>query len=67
MGGSKQNSIEKDDDGSYLLSMRGPSTIYKIGQDGKVAWRMAYNDDLSDFEMDDNTKFIFQHDARKYH
>lgn len=47
--------------------MRGPSTVYKIGQDGKVAWRLAYNDDMSDFDVDDNAKFAFQHDARKFH
>lgn len=54
--------MEKDDDGSYLISLRGPSTIYKISQDGDILWRLGGQN--SSFAMGDNTSFHYQHDAR---
>ncbi|KAK3380581.1 ASST-domain-containing protein [Lasiosphaeria ovina] len=36
------NSIDKDDEGNYLLSGRHTSTIYKVsGRDGRVIWQLG--------------------------
>ncbi|ETN37206.1 uncharacterized protein HMPREF1541_08196 [Cyphellophora europaea CBS 101466] len=56
------NSIDKNDDGDYLISARHVSAVYKIsGQDGHIIWRL--NGAKSDFHLD-NFGFSFQHDAR---
>lgn len=55
------NSIDKDAEGDFLVSMRYTSTIYKIsGRDGSVIWRLGGKQ--SDFQQDFN--FSSQHFAR---
>ncbi|KAE8370903.1 ASST-domain-containing protein [Aspergillus caelatus] len=55
------NSIDKDDDGNYLVSSRHFSTIFKInGTDGSIIWQLGGNH--STFTQD--FTFGFQHDAR---
>lgn len=56
------NSIDKNEDGDYLVSARHVSCIYKIsGQDGRIIWRL--NGAKSDYYLD-GFQFSFQHDAR---
>ncbi|KAK5036439.1 hypothetical protein LTS07_002166 [Exophiala sideris] len=56
------NSIDKNDDGDYLISARHTSAVYKIsGKDGHVIWRL--NGAKSDYHLDSFT-FSSQHDAR---
>lgn len=56
-------SVEKDDDGSYLVSLRGPSAVYKINEtDGSVVWRLGGS--KSDFDLGDDATFWYQHHAR---
>lgn len=61
------NSVDKSSfDGSYLVSARHVSTIYKVdGKTGEVVWRLGgkKNDYKYDNELGD-IKFGFQHDAR---
>lgn len=55
------NSVDKQADGNYLVSMRFTNTIYLIsGNDGTILWRLGGNE--TDFDQD----FIFskQHDAK---
>ncbi|KAJ5148842.1 hypothetical protein N7448_000420 [Penicillium atrosanguineum] len=55
------NSVDKQADGHYLVSMRFTNTIYLIsGIDGKILWRLGGSE--TDFDQD----FVFskQHDAR---
>ncbi|KAE8377965.1 ASST-domain-containing protein [Aspergillus bertholletiae] len=55
------NSIDKGNDGSYLVSSRHFSTIFKInGTDGSIIWQLGGN--RSTFTQD--FTFGFQHDAR---
>ncbi|GAA5824579.1 hypothetical protein JCM11251_000483 [Rhodosporidiobolus azoricus] len=57
------NSVEKESTGNYLVSMRGPSTIYYIdGQSGEIIWRLSGKE--SNFTMGTNATFWYQHDAR---
>lgn len=56
------NSVDKNDNGDYLISMRFTNTIYLIsGVDGHIIWRLN-GQHGGDFEQD----FIFskQHDAK---
>lgn len=56
------NSIDKNDEGDYLVSARHVSAVYKIsGKDGHVIWRL--NGAKSDYHLLDFS-FSFQHDAR---
>ena len=56
------NSIDKNEDGDYLVSARHTCAVYKIsGKDGHVIWRL--NGARSDFRLLD-FGFSFQHDAR---
>lgn len=56
------NSIDKNDDGDYLISARHVSAVYKVsGKDGGILWRL--NGAKSDFYLD-TFGFSFQHDAR---
>ncbi|KAK4626733.1 hypothetical protein CLAFUW4_04079 [Fulvia fulva] len=58
------NSIEKNEDGDYMLSSRFTDTIYKIsGKDGSIIWRLGGS--KSSFQQDFN--FSRQHDARWRH
>lgn len=57
------NSIDKDDEGNYLISSRHTSTIYKLsGRDGSILWRLG--GDQSTFQLSPELDFGFQHDAR---
>ncbi|KAF9887763.1 hypothetical protein FE257_009569 [Aspergillus nanangensis] len=57
------NSIDKDDEGNYLLSARFPSTIYKIdAQSGEILWQLGGRN--STFTYNQELEFAFQHDAR---
>ncbi|GAA5912104.1 hypothetical protein JCM5296_000795 [Sporobolomyces johnsonii] len=57
------NSLEKVTDTSYLVSLRGPSTIYHISQEtGEILWRLGGKN--SSFVMEGNATFWYQHDAR---
>ena len=56
------NSVDKNEHGDYLVSMRFTNTLYLIsGQTGTIIWRLA-GQGRSDFEQD----FVFskQHDAK---
>ncbi|KAM0753034.1 hypothetical protein T439DRAFT_188133 [Meredithblackwellia eburnea MCA 4105] len=57
------NSLEKDNVGNYLVSMRGPSTLYYIsGSTGDILWRLSGKN--TNFTMGTNSTFWYQHDAR---
>lgn len=59
------NSIDKNEDGDYLISARHTSCIYKLsGKDGSIIWML--NGETPTFR---NTNFGFsqQHDARWMH
>ncbi|KAH6637961.1 ASST-domain-containing protein [Boeremia exigua] len=57
------NSIAKDPNGDYLVSARVMDCIYKIsGRDGQIIWRLGGKQ--SNFQVDDDAVFAFQHDAR---
>jgi hypothetical protein len=56
------NSIDKNSDGNYIMSMRFTNSVYMIsGADGHIMWRLGGRGN-SDFEQD----FVFskQHDAK---
>ncbi|RLL96777.1 hypothetical protein CFD26_104921 [Aspergillus turcosus] len=56
------NSVDKNEDGDYLISSRHTSCIYKIsGKDGSVVWRLhGANPSFKNI----NFSFSQQHDAR---
>lgn len=55
------NSIDKNDDGNYLISARHTDTVYLIsGEDGKIIWRLGGK--KNDFDM--AFQFSGQHHAR---
>lgn len=57
------NSVDKNQDGDYLISARHTSTLYKInGQDGSIIWRCGGK--LSDFELLNGLNWSYQHNAR---
>ncbi|BGP49044.1 hypothetical protein JCM10450v2_004923 [Rhodotorula kratochvilovae] len=57
------NAIEKVPNGNYLVSMRGPSTIYYISAEtGDIIWRLSGKN--SNFTMGTNATFWYQHDIR---
>ncbi|GAA6043050.1 hypothetical protein JCM8097_005133 [Rhodosporidiobolus ruineniae] len=57
------NSVQRDDAGNFLISLRGSSTVYYIDRStGNILWRVGrWN---SDFPLTDKTLFHFQHHAR---
>ncbi len=58
------NSIGIDHDGTLLVSARNTSAVYKIDrQTGQLVWRLGGR--KSDFQMDDQTAFGWQHDVRR--
>jgi hypothetical protein len=58
------NSIDKDDQGNYLVSARHYKAIFKInGTDGSIIWQLGGTHG-SDFDIPSNLEFAFQHDAR---
>ncbi|OOQ82289.1 hypothetical protein PEBR_39533 [Penicillium brasilianum] len=57
------NSIDKDDEGNYLVSARHTSALYKInGTSGAVIWQLGGL--KSDFTVPPDVEFAFQHDGR---
>ena len=57
------NSVDKNNDGDYLISARHVSTLYKInGQTGDIIWRCGGK--LSDFQILNGLNWSYQHDAR---
>ncbi|KAJ3711412.1 ASST-domain-containing protein [Lentinula raphanica] len=57
------NSIEKDDEGNYLISSRHCWTVYYLdGTNGDILWKMGGKD--SSFTMGSGTNFSWQHHAR---
>ncbi|KAM5344559.1 hypothetical protein ACJ41O_013094 [Fusarium nematophilum] len=60
------NSVEKDDQGNYIISARHTSAIYKInGTTGGIVWTLGGL--ASSFKVDPETAFAYQHDARLLH
>lgn len=61
------NSVDKDENGDYLLSARDAASLYKIdGNTGNLLWKLGGLPGItsSDFENDKNLTFSFQHHAR---
>ncbi|KAL4780633.1 ASST-domain-containing protein [Aspergillus varians] len=57
------NSVDKDSEGNYLISARDACSVHKInGTTGEIIWRLGGV--KSDFGLEDNVKFCFQHHAR---
>ena len=57
------NSVDRDDEGNYLVSGRHTSTIYKInGTTGDIIWRLGGKS--SDLTLGSGAEFGFQHHAR---
>ncbi|KAI0592838.1 Arylsulfotransferase-domain-containing protein [Biscogniauxia sp. FL1348] len=57
------NSVDKFADGSYLISSRYFSSIFKIATNGSVEWTLQGKDG-GDFTLDPALSFSYQHDAR---
>jgi hypothetical protein len=56
------NAITIAPDGDLILSMRHTAAIYKVNREsGEIVWRLQGK--RSDFEMTDEAKFNWQHDA----
>lgn len=61
------NSVDKDDEGNYLVSARNMATVYKLnGTNGHVIWQLGGLHGGSDFEFEnpENDLFGYQHHAR---
>lgn len=58
------NSVDKDDEGNYLISARNYAAIFKInGTNGEIIWQLGGRHG-SNFDVPSNVKFAYQHDAR---
>jgi hypothetical protein len=58
------NSIDVEPDNNLLISARETSAVYKIDREsGEIIWRLGGKN--SDFEMQEGSRFAFQHDARR--
>lgn len=58
------NSVAEDGDDALLVSARNTHAIYAIDRStGEVRWTLGGKS--SDFEMDDEARFAWQHDARR--
>ncbi|KAJ5587638.1 uncharacterized protein N7459_003403 [Penicillium hispanicum] len=58
------NSVDKDDEGNYLISARHYSALFKInGSNGEIIWQLGGSHG-SDFDIPASLEFAFQHDAR---
>jgi hypothetical protein len=58
------NSVDKDDEGNFLISARNSRAIFKInGKTGDVIWKLGGLHG-SNFTIPKNVEFAFQHDAR---
>jgi hypothetical protein len=59
------NSVDKNDDGDYLISARNYAAIFKInGTTGDVIWQLGGLYGGSSFRVAPDAKFAYQHDAR---
>ncbi|EJT96609.1 hypothetical protein DACRYDRAFT_112558 [Dacryopinax primogenitus] len=57
------NSLDKDANGDYLVSLRGPSTLYLVNHTtSDIIWQIGGMN--PSFSMGTNTSFWFQHHAR---
>jgi hypothetical protein len=58
------NSIDVNHDNNLLISARETTTVYRIDRNSsEIIWRLGGR--KSDFEMEPDTRFAFQHDARR--
>jgi hypothetical protein len=61
------NSVDKTEEGDYIISARHTSSIYKVsGANGSVLWQLNGRVETSDFDLVD-VSFSWQHDARVLH
>lgn len=59
------NSVDKDDEGNYLISARNYAALFKVsGATGKVIWQLGGLHGGSSFEIAPAARFAYQHDAR---
>ncbi|KAL6362774.1 hypothetical protein LRP88_04079 [Fusarium phalaenopsidis] len=59
------NSVDKDDEGNYLLSARNIAAIFKInGTSGDIIWQLGGFHGGSSFQVSPEDRFSFQHHAR---
>lgn len=59
------DSVDKDDEGNYLLSARNIAAVFKInGTSGEVIWQLGGFHGGSSFELHPEDAFAFQHHAR---
>ena len=57
------NSVDKDDQGNYLISARDVNSVYKInGETGEIIWQLGGKS--GNFDLGKGVIFAFQHDAR---
>ncbi|KAF4962605.1 hypothetical protein FSARC_9383 [Fusarium sarcochroum] len=57
------NSVDKDDQGNYIISARNVAALYKIdGTTGEIIWTLGGQS--SSFKVEDDAIFAYQHDAR---
>ncbi|KAI0017067.1 ASST-domain-containing protein [Xylariomycetidae sp. FL0641] len=57
------NSVDKFQDGSYLISSRYYSSLFKVATNGSVEWTLQ-GDTGGDFALENGLSFSYQHDAR---
>ncbi|OTA96352.1 hypothetical protein M434DRAFT_375167 [Hypoxylon sp. CO27-5] len=60
------NSVDKFEDGSYLISSRYYCSVFKISRNGTVEWTLQGHTG-GDFQLDGRLSFCYQHDARIRH
>ncbi|CAH0055885.1 unnamed protein product, partial [Clonostachys solani] len=59
------NSVDKDNEGNYLISARNLAAVLKInGTSGNVIWQLGGYQGGSDFALREEDIFAFQHHAR---
>lgn len=61
------NSVDKDENGDYLISARDAASVYKVdGKTGEIVWKLGGLPGIttSDFKMETPFNFSFQHHAR---
>ncbi|KAH7128025.1 ASST-domain-containing protein [Dactylonectria estremocensis] len=59
------NSVEKDDEGNYLISARNIAAVFKVdGTSGKVIWQFGVLHVGSSFQLSEKDRFAFQHHAQ---
>ncbi|KAE9396002.1 hypothetical protein BT96DRAFT_922457 [Gymnopus androsaceus JB14] len=56
------NSIQKNDDGNYLISSRHCHTLYSVNPDGDIIWRMGGMN--CNFTFGPGANYTWQHHAR---